>query len=282
MSAAVAPMVEEEVLQLGSGGRLFAILSRPVESRANRPVFVFLNAGLLHRVGPSRLHVTLARELAESGFTSLRVDLAGKGDSPSRGPMRNAESVALDFDEIRAGLRARRGDLSMILVGLCSGADNAVRLCQTEPGVRGLLLLDPICFPDGGFRRRALAGKWLNPGRYGRSLKRLVNGGVSHTGQAANAQDDNLLMLRHLPTLDELRRSFQLICERDGRVLSIFTQYALRYYNAVGQLGTVLQLNDYSRFCSELFWPDVEHTYKLEIHRERLHRQVLQWAQGFA
>jgi hypothetical protein len=272
--------MKEEALQLGEGGRLFAILCEPQERLTRRPVFVFLSAGLLHRVGPSRLHVTLARDLAEMGFASLRVDLSGKGDSPGRGSMKNRESVALDFDDLRSSLAARYGDFSMVLAGLCSGADNAVRLAVTEPGVTGLLLLDPICFPDAGFRRRALAAKWLNPRRYARSLKRMLRGegrGERH----GPAPDDDPLMLRDLPSREDMRRSFDLVRDRGGSVLSIFTQYALSYYNSAGQLRAVLQVSDYPAFCTELFWPDVEHTYKLEIHRERLRAHVLDWARRF-
>lgn len=274
--------MREEPLQLGHGGRLFAIACEPAGASAGRPVFIFLNAGLLHRVGPSRLHVTLARELAELGFASLRVDLSGKGDSPGRGSMTNRESVALDFDDIRAGVKARYGDVPMVLAGLCSGADNAVRLCKTEPAIRGLLLLDPICFPDAGFRRRALAAKWLNPARYRRSLKRLLNGGARAENANPNASADAPLMLRDLPTLEQMREAFDLVRERGGSVLSIFTHYALGYYNSCGQLRAVLQVSDYPKFCTELFWPDVEHTYKLELHRERLRQEVLDWARGFA
>jgi len=70
------PVLMEEPLQFGDGGRLFGILTLP--SRSHRkapglPVFVFLNAGLLHRVGPHRLYVLLARDLSRMGFSSLGV-----------------------------------------------------------------------------------------------------------------------------------------------------------------------------------------------------------------
>src|SRR5882672_2499523 len=69
----------EEPLQFGDGGRLFGILTLPsmlIGKARELPVFVFLNAGMLHRVGPYRLHVRLARDLSRMGFSSIRVDLA--------------------------------------------------------------------------------------------------------------------------------------------------------------------------------------------------------------
>jgi len=99
------------------------------------PAVVFLNAGMLHRVGPNRLHVRLARNLARRGFTSLRFDRSGVGDSPARTdglPLRDAAlgdvRDALDF------LAAERGASSFILVGLCSGADLAFGSCVEEAG----------------------------------------------------------------------------------------------------------------------------------------------------
>src|SRR6185295_15161162 len=95
-------VLTEEPLQFGQGGRLFGILTLPSMTARNAqelPVFVYLTAGLLHRVGPYRLHVRLARELAHMGFSSLRVDLAGTGDSPGRPGLTNQQSVEADFEE---------------------------------------------------------------------------------------------------------------------------------------------------------------------------------------
>ena len=69
-----------------------------------RPAIIFLNAGLLHRIGPNRLYVRMAREMAGRGFSSLRFDLSGIGDSLPRTdglPLRAAAlrdvQDALDF-----------------------------------------------------------------------------------------------------------------------------------------------------------------------------------------
>src|SRR5262245_50121121 len=115
----------EEPLQFGEGGRLLGILtspSMPARNAEQLPVFVFLSAGSLHRVGPHRLHVRLARTLSRMGFSSLRVDLAGTGDSPPDHGLTNQQSVAADFEEILAVLESRLGYLPLVLAGLCSGA----------------------------------------------------------------------------------------------------------------------------------------------------------------
>ena len=59
--------------------------SRRTAARRSAPTVVFLNVGLIPHHGPGRLWVELARACAASGnVRSLRVDLNGLGDSPTR------------------------------------------------------------------------------------------------------------------------------------------------------------------------------------------------------
>src|SRR5207249_1175551 len=202
------------------------------------PVFVFLNAGLLHRVGPYRLHVLLARDLSRMGFSSLRVDLAGTGDSPPRPGLTNQQSVAADYDEIVSVLESRLGRLPFVLAGLCSGADDAIRLTPKNSRVVGLVLLDPICSQDDGFSARAFVLKYSNAARYVRWLSNRVKMLTAPLREIEEQFDP--LILRDPPTRAQLRAAFESIREREGRVLSVFTQYALAYYNQAGQLGRVV------------------------------------------
>ena len=287
-------VLTEEPLQFGQGGRLFGILTLPSMTSRNAqelPVFVYLTAGLLHRVGPYRLHVRLARELAQMGFSSLRVDLAGMGDSPPRPGLTNQQSVAADFEEILDVLESRLGRLPLVLAGLCTGADNATSLTLREPRVVGMVLLDPICFPDDGFRARTVVMKYANPaeyiawfkrGEYIAWLKRRFKALTRPRGKKQEGdKSPDPLALRELPTREQLRTAIESIREREGRVLSVFTQYALGYYNQTGQLGRVLGVNGYQRFCTELFWPQTHHTYWLELHRRRLIEEIKTWASDY-
>jgi pimeloyl-ACP methyl ester carboxylesterase len=277
-------VLTEEPLQFGEGGRLFGILTLPSVPPRNAqalPVFVFLNAGLLHRVGPYRLHVRLGRELAQMGFSSLRVDLAGMGDSPPRPGLTNQESVAADFAEILGVLDSRLGRLPLVLAGLCTGADNATSLTLKEPRVVGMVLLDPICFPDRGFRARLVVAKYTDPPRYVASLRRRFRDLKRRRGKQEDDNSADPLALRDLPTREQLRAAFESIREREGRVLSVFTQYALGYYNQTGQLARVLRMNGYDQFCTELYWPHVHHTYWLELHRRRLMDEIKTWAGNY-
>ena len=275
------PVLIEETLQFGEGGRLSGIFTQPsvpVRDPSELPVFVFFNAGLVHRIGPHRLYVHLARDLSRMGFSSLRVDLAGKGDSSPRPGLTNEQSVAADYDEILRALESRLAPGPLVLAGLCSGADNAIRLAPKDSRVVGLVLLDPVCSPDDGFSARAFVLKYTNAARYVAWLKRRFE--ALTTQPRGRKEEVDPLSIRDVPTWEQLRAAFESIREREGRVLSVFTQYALRYYNQAGQLGRVLGLEGYHQFCTELFWPQAEHTYTLELHRRRLIHAIKTWASG--
>lgn len=277
-------VLTEEPLQFGEGGRLFGILtlpSAPPRVAQELPVFVFLSAGLLHRVGPARLHVRLARELARMGFSSLRVDLAGTGDSPPRPGLTDHESVSADYKGIVRVLDSRLGRQPLVLAGLCSGADDAIRLTPGDPRVIGMVLLDPVCFPDEGFGARALAVKYANPARYIAWLKRRFKALPTPRGEKEDDEPVDYVAIRNHPTREQLRAAFVSIREREGRALSVFTQYALPYYNQAGQLARVLGVEGYQQFCTELFWPRAEHTYPLELHLRQLMEEIKTWAGGY-
>ncbi|GAA0839815.1 hypothetical protein GCM10009113_03890 [Marinobacter szutsaonensis] len=146
-------MIREQVFTYGEYQHGIGVLSEP-EDTADSPIVVLLNAGLSHRAEPYRLNVLLGRKLAEQGYIALRVDLSGKGDSPARPTMTNRESVALDWSYIRKSLDKLYGPRTLLIFGLCSGADNGIKLCAEDPDIKGLILLDPVSRQDPGFSKR--------------------------------------------------------------------------------------------------------------------------------
>ena len=127
--------------------RHFGILTRPCADgpRAHSAV-VLLNVGANSHVGPNRMWVTLARELAALGFPVLRLDTEGLGDSargpaPARSQLYRAEAVV----NVRAALsflEARTGASQFTLIGLCSGAYTASLTAFEDPRVSGQVLIN--------------------------------------------------------------------------------------------------------------------------------------------
>lgn len=154
----------EQVLALGDDERVVAIAT-PARDAAGDLAVVILNAGVLHRVGPHRLHVRLARALAARGIPALRIDLSGIGDSrPVPGEMSFRASSVADaraaMDRLAADLGVRR----FVLFGLCSGADNAIAAAEADPRVVGLVAVDPMAHATRAARWRAVRQRWRREG----------------------------------------------------------------------------------------------------------------------
>jgi pimeloyl-ACP methyl ester carboxylesterase len=274
-------ILREEILQFGDDARLFGIMtlpSLPLHQTQKLPVFVFLSCGVLHRVGPLRLYVRLARTLAQMGFSSLRVDLTGRGDSPGRPELRNEKSLMADYKEIVSILEARLGQSQLVLGGLCSGADNALMLAQANQRVIGLLLMDPTVYPDDGFRVRQFFRILTNPARYMNPANYVLKLKLNFERLTEPPE-----VIGNPPTRERLRAAFQAICERKGRALSVFTSSWERqgYCNQLGQLGRTNYLPGYEQYCTERFFSTAGHTFDLELHRRRLLDEVKVWAAGY-
>jgi hypothetical protein len=78
--------VSETPIYFGPGNKLFGILAEPVErrdsrTRRGRAAVILLDIATNYHVGPNRMYVEMARKLAPRGYTSLRFDFSGIGDS---------------------------------------------------------------------------------------------------------------------------------------------------------------------------------------------------------
>ncbi len=140
--------VEEEVVRVGASG-LTGVMTRPVGP--SRATVVWLNSGSEHHVGPGRAWVEYARALAASGFTSLRVDFSGWGESPDGGhaPGRPYDAHGVgEVGTIVAWLR-QSGHRHVVVAGLCAGAWIALRAASTV-SVDGVIAINPQLYWQPG------------------------------------------------------------------------------------------------------------------------------------
>lgn len=135
--------MREEAVLFGSAASLAGVVSLPQGEAAARPAFVFLNAGVTHRVGPSRLYVQLARRLAQDGFTSLRFDFSGIGDSGVRtDDVPPVQSVFSETQEALELLERQYGVERFVLAGICSGATISYLTAKDDPRIAGAVLIN--------------------------------------------------------------------------------------------------------------------------------------------
>jgi uncharacterized protein len=135
------------------GDTLVGILHSPAQPVSAVGLLVVVG-GPQYRVGSHRQFVLMARELALAGFSVLRFDYRGIGDST--GGSRGFEDVGEDIAAaVGVFLREEPRLRGIILWGLCDGASASLMNCSGDPRVRGLILVNPwVRTPAGEARAR--------------------------------------------------------------------------------------------------------------------------------
>ncbi|MBK6674423.1 MAG: hypothetical protein IPG49_13505 [Proteobacteria bacterium] len=143
-------MVEPVNFLNSQGARLHGTLHTPSKPRPQAPAVILLSPGVKMRVGPGRLYVPLTDLLNSLGFTVLRFDFFGLGDSEGQ----LHESLLIDiYNHVEVGrnvddtlcairwMRETHGYSSFILGGLCGGATTAALAAERDPSIRFLLCI---------------------------------------------------------------------------------------------------------------------------------------------
>jgi pimeloyl-ACP methyl ester carboxylesterase len=135
--------VREEAVLFGASKSLVGVITDPAEQGSARPAVILLNSGIIHRVGPNRLYVSLARRLARSGIVVLRFDLSGIGDSVTRRDNVPFERSSVhETQEAMEYMAATRGLGRFLLVGICTGAVVAYHTARVDQRVAGAVLIN--------------------------------------------------------------------------------------------------------------------------------------------
>lgn len=225
--------MREEALLLGAHGSLVSVYTPASEPNPGpRCAALLLNAGLVHHVGPNRLHVRIARALATVGVSCVRFDLSGIGDSPARS---DGLSVVQVFEseprEIMDAL-SERGYERFVLIGICSGADCAQRVAGIDPRVAGAILINPHDLEEDpawqahAYSRYYLTRSVTNPrawlnlftGRtnYRRLLSSLLTRSISYVpGQARHITERAAAKRTQLSHVLERAQMLFIISEQD-------------------------------------------------------------------
>ena len=150
-------------------GPLIGTICLPATPAPRAPGLVMFNAGVVHRIGPHRINVKLARALAARGGASIRFDLRGLGDSAAAdGRVPHAAQVVEDLRAAMDALQGLAGTQGFALLGFCSGMMPAIDAARADPRVRALVIHDGFSPPT--LRSRALRLAQLWRGRSPRAL----------------------------------------------------------------------------------------------------------------
>ncbi len=183
-------MFYEQAKRFGNENALFGVLCQPVGPLKRDKTILFVNGGANHHVGWARNTVVIARRLAEAGYTSLRMDIAGLGESEMP---EGKDKMLLYADESQEDVSTAVNYLeslgfgSLVVIGSCSGAQVAFHAAARETRIKSLVLLNLLRFNISPSEAGAIGGaqgfqstaNYLKSIRDPQSWKRLAYGGWS-------------------------------------------------------------------------------------------------------
>jgi alpha-beta hydrolase superfamily lysophospholipase len=283
----------ERPVSFGSDTSLFGIVTQPSPKEVRRRGVVLINAGADHHMGPSRMHVSLARRWARSGYYVLRMDLAGLGDSDTRAGKANDETFPpAALDDIRdavAFLRERYEIREVTLMGLCSGAYHALRAAAAGLPVERVLLVNPQNYywaEDMNLADLQLAEVVRNPGVYRERIqsasawRRLLSGQVNvwrifkiyvyRQVLSSEAVFRNVARVLRIKLRNDLGGELEEIVGRRVQVTFIFAdgEPGIDLLKIQGG-SSVKKLGDY---CRVLIIKDADHTFSHSGPRSAMER----------
>ncbi len=285
--------MNERTLTFDRVSRMVGILTEPdADFDPGRPCFVLLNAGLVHRVGPGRTSVQLARRLADLGFASLRFDHTGKGDSMPRvdaSPF--VEASARETAEVLDRLESEIGASRFILVGLCSGAVTAFRVARDDRRVVGAVMMNGQVYEqnaewDRFVYNRGWARWYLKGALFRRdSWRRFLTGRIHYRrllGVLARQVRNRLRPPQAVKQVaDRLTAEVDSVIGRGVRLLLVYAQndHTMDYLEIM--FGRRLEALIAEGALRRIIIPGADHTFTLRRHQQALMLSIESWAREY-
>ena len=141
-----------------AGHRLFGMVHRPAKPCASGAAIILLSPGVKMRVAPHRLYLDMADRFAALGYTVLRFDFYGLGDSEGEAEeefladLYGAVQVGRYIDDTIAAMdwmQSSYGATKFIVSGLCGGAITGLLTAVKDRRIVALLGLAIPVIIDG-------------------------------------------------------------------------------------------------------------------------------------
>jgi pimeloyl-ACP methyl ester carboxylesterase len=267
--------MNERVVYFGPERNLLGVLTLPGEPHPGAPAIILLNAGLLHRVGPNRLSVEIARRLAARGYPSFRFDMAGVGDSElGEGGTLYIERSRQDVVESMDALQEMIGADRFVVMGLCTGAYNAFRAALVDDRVAGCALMDGYSYPTARSQFEHYRSRILEVERWKRYIARRLGDGADNEGVV---QGDLVVFENEHVSKERFATELATLVDRGVQLLLIYTGLGPLRYTYRRQLHDAFPTIDLDRAAIVHFYPEADHTFTLPGHRETLLTHIDAW-----
>ena len=279
--------MKENVVRLGKAGHLVGIIAEPAITRGDVPAFILLNAGIVHRVGPNRLYVNAARALAEAGHPALRFDVSGLGDSEARRDgLSYQESRLVETREAMDHLETQQGVGTFVLLGLCSGADQAFRVACVDSRVVGVVLIDGYAYRTQKYyvvhygRRLFRLSSWWNFATGRHPVWRALRDKLRNPRRDQSESHALERFVIDLPPRAEAEADLRTLIQRPVHMLVLYTGGQEGEYNYGAQFRDMFPSVPLGDQVRVLYWPSVDHTFTRARHQRELLDMIADWARG--
>jgi pimeloyl-ACP methyl ester carboxylesterase len=245
--------------------------------------FVIVNAGVIHRIGPHRWHVKLARHMAGLGFPTIRFDPAGQGDSRvPRDAASFKEQAVRDARAAMDHLANVAGVQRFVIGGICSGAETGFNTAAVDPRVEGLWMLDGFAFPTARtqWMRYALKLQSMTPRQ---ALARVRHKLISRSkADAASALPNDAAPISRksgdAPPADVFARKLQTLVDRGVSVYFLYSGSILHLFNHASQLHDRFAGQPFLKAIHLDYRPEIDHTVTTQASQQEMTRLVSHWA----
>jgi pimeloyl-ACP methyl ester carboxylesterase len=277
-------MSRQRVVRFGETTPLTGVLTEPPAGATRAAVGVLiLDSGILHHVGANRLHVQLARRLAELGFPSLRFDFSGIGDSePRRDGLSFEDSAPKETVDAIDYMVRSNGVAKVVLMGLCSGADVAHMTALADQRVIGLGLLDPWAYRTLMYHIHYYVHRLIRPSAYARWLQIRLGRARDFVRRARSSDARNPDMyempeyIRVSPPRERVASDLSEFVRRGIRLSFIFSG-GLEEYNHLGQYRSSFRDVDFRGLLRESHVSDATHVFSALDHQKVVVRELSDW-----
>ncbi len=211
----------EKAVGFGPQSVLAGVWVEPAADRARpgSPTFLIWNTGINHHVGPWRFNVELTRALAAQGFSSLRFDASGLGDSDGRSDVATEqERWAADLKDAMAVAEKRRGPGTFVLLGFCSSTDPAHYVALHEPKVTGVVYVEGYAYRSRAFWTHYPL-RYLDQMRWRRVLQRNL---AKLSGETPPAHGPSIFN-REYPPPEKYRDELKALLDRGVKIQITFS-----------------------------------------------------------
>jgi len=273
--------MKEKIIQFGAENNMLGIVTEP-ESLAQidvekQPAILILNSGLVHKVGPYRMAVALARKLAAAGYLVFRFDLPNIGDSSAYQTRLSYRERTISEISSAMDIIARRYHFNhFISMGLCTGAMNSHVIATADPRVSAAVMLDAYAYPTLAYLVKRYASKLYKIFHPAIILRILGKMFVREKYDGEEGVREGIDYWEQ-PPKKQIAEELTNMMARDVELLYIYSGGVMESYNYENQFVDSFKNIDFKNHLRVRHLEKMDHTYTLQSDRDYMLSLITDW-----